>query len=158
MALHPYAPANFMRPEGGSNRLTVGADIRLKGEIEACDTLVVEGRIEAALQSRLLHIAEHGAFSGSAVVEVAEISGTFEGNLTARDRLIVRATGKVGGTVQYRRLEVQDGGELSGDIRALTEQKETAPVRKLEPSANDRRDDKTPKAQISSLREGKTLQ
>ena len=68
MATHPYAPANFMRSESGSNRLTVGADIRLKGEIEACDTLVVEGRIEAALESRLLHIAEHGAFSGSAVV------------------------------------------------------------------------------------------
>lgn len=158
MATHPYAPANFMRSEAGSNRLTVGADIRLKGEIEACDTLVVEGRIEAALESRLLHIAEHGAFSGSAVVDVAEISGTFDGNLTVRDRLIVRTTGKVGGIVQYRRLEVQDGGELSGDVRALVEKKDAAPVRKPEPPANDRREEKTSAAQMSGLREGKTLQ
>lgn len=158
MATHPYAPANFMRSEAGSNRLTVGADIRLKGEIEACDTLVVEGRIEAALESRLLHIAEHGAFSGSAVVDVAGISGSSGGNLTVRDRLIVRTTGKVGGIVQYRRLEVRDGGELSGDVRALVEKKDAAPVRKLEPSANDRREEKTPAAQISGLREGKTLQ
>jgi cytoskeletal protein CcmA (bactofilin family) len=158
MATHPYAPANFMRSEAGSNRLTVGADIRLKGEIEACDTLVVEGRIEAALESRLLHIAENGAFSGSAVVDIAEISGTFEGNLTVRDRLVVRTTGKVGGTVQYRRLEVQDGGEVTGDIRTLAEHKEAPAVRKIEPPANDRRDDMTAKASNSGLREGKTLQ
>ncbi len=158
MATHPYAPVNFMRSEAGSNRLTVGADIRLKGEIEACDTLVVEGRIEAALESRLLHIAENGTFSGSAVVDVAEISGTFDGNLTVRDRLIVRATGKVGGVVQYRRLEVQDGGELSGDVRAMAEKKEAAPVRKPDAPAPERRDEKVPKATVSGLREGKTLQ
>lgn len=159
MATHPYAPANFMRSEAGSNRLTVGADIRLKGEIEACDTLVVEGRIEAALESRLLHIAENGAFSGSAVVDVAEISGTFDGNLTVRDRLIVRTTGKVGGTVQYKRLEVQDGGELSGDVRMLMEQKaEAAPVRKLDPPANDRREEKAGKVPVSAVRESQALQ
>lgn len=155
MAMHPYAPANFMRSEAGGSRLTVGADIRLKGEIEACDTLVVEGRIEAALESRLLHIAEHGAFSGSATVDIAEISGTFDGTLTVRDRLIVRATGRVGGTVHYRRLEVQDGGEVTGEVRVLAPRQEQAPVRKLEPPANDRREDATPKAQISALREGK---
>lgn len=155
MAMHPYAPANFMRSEAGSNRLTVGADIRLKGEIEACDTLVVEGHIEAALETRLLHIAEHGAFTGSATVDIAEISGKFDGTLTVRDRLIVRNTGRVGGAVQYRRLEVQDGGEISGDVKALPERKEQGPVRKLEPPANDRREDPVAKAQISALRESK---
>jgi len=158
MAMHPYAPANFMRNDAGGNRLTVGAEIRPKGEIEACDTLVVEGCIEAALESRLLQIAESGTFSGSAVVEVAEISGSFTGTLTVRDRLIVHTTGKVGGTVQYRRLEVQDGGELSGDIRALGERPEVAAVRKLEAPGRERREEKSAKAPISGVRETKTLQ
>ena len=92
------------------------------------------------------------------MVDVAEISGFFDGNLTVRDRLIVRATGKVGGFVQFRRLEVQDGGELSGDVRALVEKKDTAPVRKLESPANDRRDEKNRAAPMSGLRDGTTLQ
>lgn len=158
MAMHPYAPANFMRTDAGGNRLTFGAEIRLKDENEACDTLVVEGCIEAALESRLLQIAESGTFSGSAVVEVAEISGSLTGTLTVSDRLIVRTTGKVGGTVQYRRLEVQDGGELSGDIRALGERPEVAAVRKLEASARDRREERSAKAPISGVHETKTLQ
>jgi hypothetical protein len=52
--------------EGGS-KLTVGPGIKLKGvEITDCDTLVVEGTVEATMDSRVMHITEIGAFKGSA--------------------------------------------------------------------------------------------
>lgn len=143
MAMHPYAPAHFMRPEAGGNRLTVGADIRLKGEIEACDTLLVEGRVEAMIECRLLQIAERGAFHGTAIVDAAEISGRFDGTLTVRDRLVLRTTGRIGGAVHYRRLEIQDGGEITGEVTVLADKAEPATVRKLEAPANDRREEDT---------------
>ena len=50
-------------------KLVVGPDIKMKGvEINDCDTLQVEGRIEATLDARVLHIAEKGVFSG--IVEI----------------------------------------------------------------------------------------
>src|SRR5947208_2967348 len=106
------------------SKLIVGPDIKLKGaEITDCDTLVVEGRVEASMDSRVIQIAEHGVFVGKAGIDVAEIRGRFEGELTARKQLIIRATGKVSGKVRYGKVAIEEGGEISGDIAALPETK-----------------------------------
>ena len=103
------------------SKLIVGPDIKLKGvEITDCDTLVVEGRVEASMDSRVVQIAENGIFNGTATMDVAEIWGSFEGTLTARKQLVVYATGRVSGTVRYGKIRVEEGGELSGDISTLS--------------------------------------
>ena len=103
--------------EGGS-KLTVGPNIKLKGvEITDCDTLVVEGLVEATMDSRVIQIAEQGAFRGSAEIDVAEIRGEFNGNLTVRQKLVIYSTGKVTGTIRYGKLVVEEGGQLSGEIQ-----------------------------------------
>jgi cytoskeletal protein CcmA (bactofilin family) len=105
--------------ETGS-KLIVGPDIKLKGaEITDCDTLVVEGRVEASMDSRAIQISEHGVFVGKAGIDVAEIRGRFEGELTARKQLVIRATGRVSGKVRYGKVAIEEGGEISGDIAAL---------------------------------------
>lgn len=102
--------------EGGS-KLTVGPNIKLKGvEITDCDTLVVEGLVEATMDSRVIQIAEQGAFKGSAEIDIAEIRGVFDGNLTVRQKLVIYATGKVTGKIRYGKVVIEEGGQLSGDI------------------------------------------
>ena len=104
--------------EGGS-KLTVGPNIKLKGvEITDCDTLVVEGFVEATMDSRVMQIAEQGSFKGSAEIDVAEIRGEFNGNLTVRHKLVIYATGKVSGTIRYGKLVIEEGGQLVGEILA----------------------------------------
>lgn len=106
-------------PTQGS-RLIVGPDVKLRGaEILDCDTLVVEGRVEATMDSRVLRIAENGAYAGTVSIDVAEIHGHFDGELTARERLIVHATGRISGKIRYGKIHVEEGGELSGDIKSL---------------------------------------
>ena len=101
-------------------KLVVGPEIKIKGfEISDCDTLVVEGRIEATLDSRVLEITQNGVFQGTIAVDNAEIHGLFTGELTVRKRLVIHATGKVGGTLRYGKMVVEEGGEIAGDIRAL---------------------------------------
>ena len=112
------------------SKLIVGPDIKLKGaEITDCDTLVVEGRVEASMDSRVIQIAEHGVFVGKAGIDVAEIRGRFEGELTARKQLVIRATGKVSGKVRYGKVAIEEGGEISGDIAALAETKSAGVAR-----------------------------
>ncbi|SFZ73980.1 polymer-forming cytoskeletal protein [Chitinimonas taiwanensis] len=117
--------------EAGSespSRLIVGPNVKLKGaEILDCDTLVVEGRVEATMDSRVLRISEHGAFSGKVSIDIAEIDGHFEGDLTVRQQLIVHATGRVSGTIRYGKILVEEGGELSGDVRSLSAQSVARP-------------------------------
>ncbi|PKO45756.1 MAG: cell shape determination protein CcmA [Betaproteobacteria bacterium HGW-Betaproteobacteria-4] len=107
-------------------RLIVGPDVKLKGaEILDCDTLVVEGRVEATMDSRVIRIAENGSFSGKVSIDIAEIHGCFEGELTARSQLIIHATGKVTGKIRYGKLVIDEGGELCGDISTLSAEKST---------------------------------
>lgn len=103
--------------ESGS-RLIVGPNIKLKGvEITDCDTLVVEGTVEATMDSRVIQIMANGAFKGSADIDIAEIHGQFDGNLTVRDKLVIYAQGKVKGTIRYGKVIIEEGGQLSGDVQ-----------------------------------------
>ncbi|MEW6118884.1 MAG: polymer-forming cytoskeletal protein [Pseudomonadota bacterium] len=104
-------------PNDEGSKLIVGPNIKLKGsEITDCEILVVEGRVEASMNSRDIRIAEGGVFSGTAEIDVAEVRGTFEGELTARRRLVVYATGRVNGTIRYGALMVEEGGIISGNV------------------------------------------
>ncbi len=101
------------------SKLTVGPNIKLKGvEITDCDTLVVEGTVEATMDSRVIHISENGAFKGSAEIDIAEIHGEFNGTLTVRQKLVIYSTGKVNGKIRYGKLVVEEGGQLAGEIEA----------------------------------------
>jgi cytoskeletal protein CcmA (bactofilin family) len=126
--VQPVAAAAVQQPlatnenHASEARLIVGPDVKLKGaEILDCDTLVVEGRVEATMDSRVLRIAEHGSFTGKVSIDIAEIQGNFEGELTARHQLIVHATGRVSGKIRYGKLVIDEGGELCGDINTLSE-------------------------------------
>ena len=117
-------PSNISNPEG--KKLIVGREIQLSGNISACDKLVVEGRVEAELKDcRQIEIASTGTFKGSAAIDMAEISGNFEGTLTARDILIARSTGRITGTVRFGKLEIERGGEVVGDIGLCDDTSET---------------------------------
>jgi cytoskeletal protein CcmA (bactofilin family) len=98
--------------------LTVGREISLSGEIASCDTLIVEGSVEANLQHcRDVDIAETGQFKGTAEIDNADVRGLFEGNLIVRKRLLIRAGGQVCGTIRYGQLEIELGGQISGDVQ-----------------------------------------
>jgi cytoskeletal protein CcmA (bactofilin family) len=107
-------------------KLVVGPQIKIKGvEISDCDTLVVEGRIEATLDSRVLEITEHGVFQGTIAVDNAEVHGRFEGELTVRKQLIIHATGRVSGKIRYAKIKVEEGAELTGEMQMLDKDRST---------------------------------
>jgi len=116
-----YLEARKSAPGEDGNKLIVGPNIKLKGsEITDCEILVVEGRVEASMNSRDIRIAEGGVFSGKAEIDVAEVRGTFEGDLTARKRLVIYATGKVSGVIRYGAMMIEEGGIISGDVATLS--------------------------------------
>ena len=118
--------------EPAGSRLIVGPDIKLKGvEITDCDTLVVEGRVEASMDSRVVQIAENGVFSGNVSIDVAEIRGVFEGELTARKQLVIFSTGRVSGRIRYGKIRIEEGGEISGEVSTLA----PAPTLRAQPVA-----------------------
>ena len=117
----PSELTNQSKPNGDMRRLSVGRGITLSGEINSCEKLFIEGSVEADLTNCCdLDIAEGGLFKGSTSIEEAEVSGRFEGTLTVHKRLLIKATGRVAGTIRYGQIEIVSGGQISGDIRAQT--------------------------------------
>lgn len=108
--------------EPPESKLFVGVNIKLKGvEITDCDSLVIEGQVEATVHSTAMEIAKPGTLKGNAQIDVAEVHGEFVGELTARKRLVVHGTGRVSGTIRYGKLIVEEGGEVTGDVKRLEE-------------------------------------
>ena len=105
-----------------TKKLVVGREISLSGAITACDTLVVEGRVEATLEnSELLEITPDGAFKGRVSINEAIIAGEFDGELVVRGRLLVASGGRIVGTIKYGSLVVQEGGHVSGQVDQIVD-------------------------------------
>jgi len=98
--------------------LHVGRGLKLEGKIQSCDTLVIEGDVQATIESGSLTISETGEVRGEATVDEAEINGKFDGTLTVKKCLTVNGTGRINGTVRYGELKVEQGGKISGQIEA----------------------------------------
>jgi len=107
--------------EPSKSRLIVGPEITLKSaEITDCDTIVVEGRVEATTDARVMQIAETGTIVGTVSIDIAEVRGRFEGELTVRKTLVIHPTGRVSGKIRYGKLVIEEGGELTGEVGTLT--------------------------------------
>ena len=118
----PPRPSGPATSRGEKRTLVVGRGISLNGVVQDAERLVVEGTVEATMiHATELSIAHGGVFRGEVEVEDAEVAGTIDGTLTAKATLIVRSTGRVLGTARYRRLQVEDGGQISGKMEMISE-------------------------------------
>jgi cytoskeletal protein CcmA (bactofilin family) len=126
-AAAPASPYASSAPAYGASsaadmgrKLVVGQGITLAGEIQSCDHLIVEGRVEAALKgAKMLDIAEAGTFVGTVEIDEAVIAGAFEGDIIVQGRLTVRSTGKINGTISYKELAVEAGATVEGSLTPL---------------------------------------
>jgi cytoskeletal protein CcmA (bactofilin family) len=114
--------------------LVVGRGISVQGTVQDAERLVVEGMVEASMiHAAELSVSLGGVFKGEIQVEDAEVAGTIDGTVTARGSLVVRASGVVLGTARCRRLQVEDGGQITGRIEMLSEGGKTASPVPVEP-------------------------
>ena len=114
--------ARTLREPSEKRTLVVGRGISLQGTVQDAERLVVEGTVETSMiHAADLTITLGGVFKGEAEVEDADIAGTVDGTVTVRGSLVVRATGRLLGTARCRRLQVEDGGQITGRVEMITE-------------------------------------
>jgi cytoskeletal protein CcmA (bactofilin family) len=102
--------------------LVVGRGISVQGMVQDAERLVVEGTVEATMiHAAELSVSLGGVFKGEVQVDMAEVAGTIDGTVTARNNLVVRATGVVLGTARCRKLQVEEGGQITGRIEMINE-------------------------------------
>ena len=109
-------------------RLSVGRDIRLTGELKSCESLIVEGIVNLDLQgTKYLEVLEGGTFTGSAMVDRAEIAGSFEGDLTVTGLLVIHPSGRINGNITTSELQLERGGMICGNLQMTGKNTERPP-------------------------------
>ncbi|CFX49639.1 conserved protein of unknown function [Candidatus Filomicrobium marinum] len=95
----------------------ISDDTVLKGRIAHCKLLEVHGYVEGEVAAERLIIHPGGRVFGTIRVDNAEINGTLQGNVAVKHLIGIGATGSVNGQVQYGRISLASGAELSADLR-----------------------------------------
>lgn len=116
-SMSDFTPASSASQKGPG--VSIGRGIGFTGSIEGADTLTVETKVELSVKCRLLVVAEEGHYSGKVEAEIVEIRGRFDGEMTAKDRLIVHDKGAISGTIKYKEIEVARGATLTGNFDVL---------------------------------------
>ena len=103
--------------DDSSRVLVIGADTSLKGEVRNGGRIEVYGYMEGEVSGDLLVVQPGGRCYGTIKVESADVHGTLRGEVFVKQLITIRTGGSVTGNVQYGRLAMEMGGNLSAEVR-----------------------------------------
>ncbi len=111
----PYSPAMPSRPvaNGGSTFSVLGADVAIKGNVEASADLHVDGTVVGDIVCVSLVQGEASRIEGSVVADGARLSGLIKGAITVRELVILKSA-RIDGDVHYETLTIEQGATVNG--------------------------------------------
>ena len=112
----PEAPAQARQVVLPGSRLT-GA-LTIKGVIQGNEDLLIDARLEGLvhLVGATAVVGENGRVAANITATDITVEGDLSGDLQAADRVRISSTGKTRGSIDCRRLSVEDGAEIRGDV------------------------------------------
>lgn len=97
----------------GSTFSVIGADVTIKGNINASADLHIDGTVEGDITCASLVQGEKSSISGGVVAESARLAGRVTGSITARELVILKSA-HIEGDVHYDALTIEQGAEVDG--------------------------------------------
>lgn len=96
----------------------VGSGMRVIGDCEAEGTLRIEGRVEGTVRAgKAVVVGKDGVIIGDINTQDAVIGGRVNGTVTAESRLELQATCVVDGEIRARRIQLEEGGRVNGNVQ-----------------------------------------
>jgi cytoskeletal protein CcmA (bactofilin family) len=96
------------------NVVYVGEGVTLNGAIHAQDIVVVDGTVDGEVTCSQLIVGQNGVVNGTISVSDADIYGQIGTDISVKQLLVVRSSGRVEGKWVYGEIEVEKGGVLAG--------------------------------------------
>ena len=108
------APRTQSRPVASNGTFSViGADIVIRGDLEASADLHVDGTVQGDIACASLVQGESSRIEGAINAETARLSGTVKGTITARELVILKSA-RIEGDVHYDALTIEHGASVEG--------------------------------------------
>ncbi len=121
----PAAPAPAFEPTAGrapaattGDQATIGKGLFIKGEINGSESLFIDGKVEGSinLPGNRGTVGRNGQVAASITAREIVVLGKVRGNMTATDRVDIRAEGSLSGDVAAARISIEDGAFFKGGI------------------------------------------
>jgi cytoskeletal protein CcmA (bactofilin family) len=108
------------RPQAAvtGEQATIGKGLTIKGEINGSESLYIDGKVEGSvnLPGNRVTVGRNGQVAASITAREIVVLGKVRGNVTATDRVDIRAEGSLSGDVAAARISIEDGAFFKGGI------------------------------------------
>ena len=109
--------SDVFRPSKGSAKVIIGNGVSVTGEIKKADEVQIDGEADVTMKTDNLTIGNTGKCKGNIETHNADIWGAFDGDLKASGTLTIQEAGVVTGSIEYQKMQIKLGGDISGDIK-----------------------------------------
>ena len=107
---------NVYRPSKGSSKVVIGEGVNIKGEITNAEEVQIDGKADIVLKTENINVGPKGILNGLIEATNADIWGTVDGDLKISNTLTVQELGNVSGKVEYSKLQIKLGGNITGEL------------------------------------------
>ena len=100
------------------DQATIGKGLFIKGEISGTESLFIDGKVEGSvnLPGNRVTVGRNGQVSATITAREIVVLGKIRGNISATDRVDIRAEGSLTGDVSAARISIEDGAYFKGGI------------------------------------------
>ena len=130
--------ASVFRPAKGSSKVIIGEGVFIKGEITNANEVQIDGVADVVLKTDNLTVGSTGNLKGSIETENADIWGKIDGDVKVSNTLTIQELGNATGKIEYSKLQIKLGGEITGEM--IRNEK----VKKIRPDVKDEENNKKP--------------
>ena len=97
---------------------TISKGLFIKGEISGSESLFIDGKVEGSilLTGNRVTVGRNGQVAASITAREIVVLGKVRGNVSASDRVDIRAEGSLTGDVAAARISIEDGAFFKGGI------------------------------------------
>lgn len=95
----------------------IAPGMTIVGDCETDGTIRIEGSVQGSVKAgKAVVIGKQGVVTGDIYTQDAVISGRVEGRVVAASRLELQATCRIDGEIQTRRMQLEEGAVLNGNV------------------------------------------
>ncbi|MFZ0392212.1 MAG: polymer-forming cytoskeletal protein [Terracidiphilus sp.] len=100
------------------DQASISKGLFIKGEISGSESLYIDGKVEGSilLNGNRVTVGRNGHVAASITAREVVVLGKVRGNVTATDRVDIRAEGALTGDVAAARISIEDGAFFKGGI------------------------------------------
>lgn len=101
---------------GGS--AVIGSSIHVDGTLRGEEDLLIEGKVNGTveLKKNSVTIGPTGDVTADVVAHTIFVDGRMDGNLVASERIVIRKSARIKGSLAAPRVSLEDGAQFNGSI------------------------------------------